>query len=107
MSDTSTIQSEQDIKTRANLAYIWSIAIIIMIAFVLYKWGSILAVLTLVVGFVTGTAATILSVYFGAPIASKKADTTVTQTGDSPVTNVTPAPGSTADVPPVQPPTTS
>jgi len=69
--------SEFDQKVRANLAYMWSIAIIGMIGYVLYQWGNILAVLTLVVGFVTGTAATILAVYFGAPIAAKKADTNV------------------------------
>ena len=88
MADLPT-NSEFDQKVRANLAYIWSVAIIVMIAYVLYQWGSILAVLTLVVGFVTGTAATILAVYFGAPIAAKKADTAVT--GDNAVVNNAPA----------------
>lgn len=87
MADTIT-QSEFDQKVRANLAYLWSIAIIVMIGYVLYEWGQILAVLTLVVGFVTGTAATILAVYFGAPIAAKKADTAVT--GDNAVVNNAP-----------------
>lgn len=91
-------QSEFDQKTRANLAYIWSIAIIVMIGYVLYKWGGILAVLTLVVGFVTGTAATILAVYFGAPIASRKPSDTPPIVGDgNVVNNTTPAP--TADIP--------
>lgn len=67
-----------DLKTRANLAYIWSFALIGMIAYTLIKYGSILAVLTLIIGFVTGTAATILAVYFGSAIASKKPDNTIT-----------------------------
>lgn len=61
-----------DSKTRANLAYIWSFAIIAMVTYTLIMYGSILAVLTLIIGFVTGTAATILAVYFGAPIGAKK-----------------------------------
>lgn len=79
-----------DVKTRANLAYIWSFAVILMVMYTLWMYGHILAVLTLLIGFITGTAATILAVYFGAPIGAKKADTTVQQTGDAPVTNITP-----------------
>ncbi len=87
MADNITT-SEQDIKTRANLAYIWSLAIILMIGFVLYKWGNILAVLTLIVGFVTGTAGTVLSVYFGAPISGKKPDN-ITPVNNADTVNVT------------------
>lgn len=90
MSDTTNL-NDFDLKTRANLAYIWSSALIMFVGYTLYMYGHILAVLTLIVGFITGTAATILAVYFGSAIASKKADTpTVTNTGDSPVVNVTP-----------------
>lgn len=81
--------NEFDQRTRANLAYLWSAAIIIMVAYTLYEYGHILAVLTLLIGFVTGTAATVLAVYFGAPITAKKQDTaTVQQTGDGPQTIV-------------------
>ena len=92
MADTTNV-SDFDLRTRANLAYIWSVAIIIMVGFTLWKWGSILAVLTLLIGFVTGTASTVLAVYFGSALASKKgAESTVTQTGDSPTTVITPQP---------------
>jgi len=88
---TENHTNEFDQKTRANLAYLWSAAIIVMVAYTLYEYGHILAVLTLLIGFVTGTAATVLAVYFGAPIAAKKQDQpTVTQTGDQPTVTVTP-----------------
>lgn len=82
--------SEFDQKTRATLAYIWTGAIILFIGYITYQFGSAKEILTLLIGFITGTAATILAVYFGAPIASKKTDTSVTQTGDQPSVNVTP-----------------
>lgn len=88
-----TTPTEIDIKTRANLSYMWTGAIILLIGYALYEYGHILAVLTLIIGFVTGTASTILSPYFGSPIGSKKADTpTVLNSGDNTVTNVTPTP---------------
>lgn len=77
-----TTQSEFDQKTRANLAYVWSFAIIAMVGYTLWEYGHILAVLTLIIGFVTGTAATVLAVYFGAPISSKKSENTTPVTGD-------------------------
>jgi len=89
MPDTPT--NEFDQRTRATLAYIWSGAIILMVGYTLWEYGKILAVLTLIIGFVTGTAATILAVYFGAPIASKKADTSTPVVGDgNTVNNVAP-----------------
>lgn len=72
-----------DLKTRANLAYIWSLALIIMIGFTLWEYGHILAVLTLIIGFITGTAATVLAVYFGSAISSKKGDNTTPINGDN------------------------
>lgn len=96
-----TLSNELDIRTRANLAYIWSFALIAMIGFTLVVYGGILAVLTLIIGFITGTAATILAVYFGSSIGSKKSDTaTVTNTGDNTTTNVVPT--SPTDTPPAQ-----
>lgn len=89
MADTNNL-NEADLKTRSNLAYIWSIALIAIIGFTLYEYGHILAVLTLLIGFATGTVNTILAVYFGSAIAGKKQEPTVQQTGDSPIVNVTP-----------------
>jgi hypothetical protein len=76
-----------DVKTRANLAYLWSIAVIVMVGYTLWEYGHILAVLTLLIGFITGTAATVLAVYFGAPITSRKPDTTIPVTGDNTTVN--------------------
>lgn len=79
-----------DVKTRANLAYLWSVALIAFVAYILIAYGHILAVLTLIVGFITGTAATILAVYFGAQITPKKPDNgnTVNVSGDNPTVPV-------------------
>lgn len=77
-------------RVRAFLAFTILGAIIIMIAYTLWMYGHILAVLTLILGWLTGTANVLLSPYFGSPTTAKKADTTVTQTGDSPVNNITP-----------------
>lgn len=50
-------------------------------------------------GFITGTLISgVLQYLIGGTPAAKKSDTAVTQTGDSPVTNVTPTPP-----PPTQP----
>jgi hypothetical protein len=82
---------EPDVKTRSNLAYIWTFAIIAFISYILLMWGERMEILTLIIGFVTGTAATILAVYFGAPIGVKKPDVTVTQPGNNPETVIQPA----------------
>jgi uncharacterized YccA/Bax inhibitor family protein len=87
MADPTTAHTDVDVKTRANLAYMWSIAVIAMVAYTLWEYGHILAVLTLLIGFITGTAATILAVYFGAPIGQKKPDTSV-NTADNATVNV-------------------
>lgn len=87
MSDTTNL-NDFDLKTRANLAYIWSSALIMFVGYTLYMYGHILAVLTLIVGFITGTAATILAVYFGSAIASKKADAPTINT-NADTTNLT------------------
>jgi len=85
--------NELDIKTRSNLSYMWTIAIIGLIGYALYEYGHILAVLTLIIGFVTGTASTILSPYFGSPIGAKKPEPTVSVTGDNTTVPVNPGPG--------------
>jgi hypothetical protein len=86
------IPHEVDIKTRANLAYLWSGALILFVGYILWQYGHILAVLTLIVGFITGTASTVLAVYFGAQITPKKLDggSTVNVTGDQTIVPVNP-----------------
>lgn len=75
---------------RAYLAFIVLGAIIIMLAYALYVYGHILAVLTLILGWLTGTANVLLSPYFGSPTASKKPDNSVPVTGDNTTVNVSP-----------------
>lgn len=84
-------QHDTDIKTRANLAYGWSISLNVLIGYALVEYGHILAVLTLIIGFITGTAATVLAVYFGSQITGKKPDPTVPVTGDNPNITVNPS----------------
>jgi len=81
--------TDPDIKTRANLAYIWTGAVIILIGYTLVMYGHVLAVLTLLIGFITGTASQVNSPYFGSPIGAKKSTETPTiqQTGENPVVN--------------------
>lgn len=91
MADPITVH-DVDIKTRANLAYIWSAALIIFVGYILWEYGHILAVLTLMVGFITGTAATVLAVYFGAQLTTKKPEQPiVTTNSDTTNVNVNPA----------------
>lgn len=82
--------NEYETKVRANIAYIWTVAVIVLVGFTLWEYGHILAVLTLLIGFYTGVTSNVNSVYFGAPIGSKKADTAITQTGDQPKVTVNP-----------------
>lgn len=86
---------DYETKMRGRIAIGLLAAIVLMIGYTLYQYGHILAVLTLILGWLTGTANVILSPYFGSPNASKKADTSVT--GDSTVVNVSPATDTTTD----------
>jgi hypothetical protein len=85
-------QETTDIKTRANLAYVWSIAAILFIGFILVRWGDQKEILTLIIGLIGGTVlGGVFGVYFGGTsVPGKKPDNIVQQTGDSPVTNLTP-----------------
>lgn len=82
--------SEFEQKVRANLAYIWTFAVIILISYTLWAYGHILAVLTLLLGFITGTSNNINGVFFGGTPATKKSEPTVTTNADT--TNVTVTP---------------
>jgi purine-cytosine permease-like protein len=91
--DTTTEPTSDatDTKTRANLAYLWSGAAIIMLGYILYMWGNRVEILTLIIGLLSGTVlGGIFGVFFAGATSPKKSETTVTQTGDQPVTNVTP-----------------
>lgn len=72
-----------DEKTRNNLAYLWSIAIIIMIFYIIIMFGEAKEILTLIIGFITGAASTILCLYFGGVLNNK---------------NTIPPPAGTADI---------
>lgn len=87
MADTT---NDFEMRVRANIAYIWTFAAILLVAYTLYMYGHILAVLTLLIGYYTGVTNNVNGVYFGAPIAApKKPDnTTPVVTGDNTQVNV-------------------
>jgi hypothetical protein len=85
MNDQPTTHTpEFEVRMRAYIALGLLAAIVVMISYTLYMYGHILAVLTLILGWLTGTANVLLSPYFGSPTAAKKPETNVTVTGDSP-----------------------
>lgn len=88
MADNNEVNYET--RVRANIAYIWTFAAIILVGYTLYMYGHILAVLTLLIGYYTGVTGNVNSVYFGAPIAAKKAEPSVPGTIDSPTVNISP-----------------
>lgn len=88
MADT-TPHSDNDSKVRANIAYWFLGGIFVLIAYTLYMYGHILAILTLILGWLTGTANILLSPYFGSPNTQKKPDAQIVQTGDSPTATTT------------------
>ena len=91
-----------DVKTRANLSYIWSIGSIVMLGYILYMWGGKTEILTLVIGLIGGTMlGSISGVFFGGATSTKKPDTSVTQTGDQPQVTVNPTPPAPNPPPPV------
>lgn len=75
-------QTNYETKVRANIAYVWTFAAIILVGYTLWEYGHILAVLTLLIGYYTGVTSTINSVYFGAPLSTKKPDATTPISGD-------------------------
>lgn len=84
MAEQNPHKVDFEIKMRANIAIGMLIAIILMIGYTLWEYGHILAVLTLILGWLTGTANVLLSPYFGSPTATKKPDGNPTVTGDNP-----------------------
>ena len=93
MPDTIQPSETLDAKTRSNLAYMWSMASIIMLVYILYNWGNRVEILTLIIGLIGGTVlGGIFGVYFGGVTTNKKMEPTVQNTGDNPQTTVTTPP---------------
>lgn len=82
----------EDLKTRGNLAYIFALGAIVMLGYILYRWGDKTEILTLVIGLIGGTLlGGVSGVYFGGS-TGKKPDSQVPVTGNNPTVNVTPQP---------------
>jgi hypothetical protein len=88
----ATEETTTDIKTRANLSYILVAGALVMLGYILFRWGDKTEILTLVIGLIGGTIlGSVTSVYYGGSSGQpKKPDPTVPVTGDSPVVNVNP-----------------
>lgn len=77
--------------TRRYLAFGWSIVISGMFCFILYKYGNILAVLTLIIGNIQGLMAGIFGTYFASNTGNKSTIPTVNQTADTVINQPSPA----------------
>jgi hypothetical protein len=92
MPDNPTPNDTIDSKTRANLAYIFSISSILMLSYILYEWGGQKEILTLIIGLIGGTLlGSVSGVYFGGSTLNKKPDNS-SITGTGPIVNITPKP---------------
>jgi Mn2+/Fe2+ NRAMP family transporter len=79
-----------DTKTRANLAYIWTLVAALILGYIVVKWGDQKEILTLIIGLIGGTVlGGIFGIYFGGSI-NKKPDAQIVQTGEQPTANTTP-----------------
>lgn len=77
-----------DLKTRANLAYILIVGGLIMIGYILYRWGDHTEILTLIIGLIGGSLlGSPISVFFGGSTSTKKTDPPVVTT-NAETTNV-------------------
>lgn len=78
-------------KTRANIAYLFTLGSIGMLGYILYMWGGKTEILTLIIGLIGGTLlGSVSGVYFGGSSSPKKNDPTVPVTGDNPQVTVNP-----------------
>ncbi len=94
----STTNHDIDAKTRANLAYGWSVVAAIILMYIVYQWGQEKEILTLIIGLIGGTViGGIFGIFFGGSLA-KKPETSTPVTGDSPTINVNPPPTDTPTV---------
>jgi|GEM_PF-5855280 len=84
MADTTQPHSDTDTKTRANLAYLWSIVAALILGYIVIKWGDQKEILTLIIGLIGGTVlGGIFGIYFGGSITSKKQDIAPIQQADN------------------------
>lgn len=60
-----------DQRTRSGLAYISIISVWILIGYIIHRFGEKTEILTLIIGFISGAASTILGLYFGGMINTK------------------------------------
>jgi len=98
----------EDNKTRGNLAYIFALGAIVMLGYILYRWGDKTEILTLVIGLIGGTLlGGVSSVYFGGTTTTKKPDTNPTINTTADTTNLTVNPSPTGQTIIQQPPATS
>lgn len=78
-------------KTRSNVTYIYVIGAIILLGYILYRWGDKMEILTLIIGLIGGSLLNgPNSVYFGGNTGKKTDQPTVNQTGDNTTTIVQP-----------------
>lgn len=72
----------QDEKTRAIISYLYVVGAIVLLGYILYRWGDKMEILTLIIGLIGGS---LLSgpnaVYFGGN--TKKSDTSTPVVGDN------------------------
>jgi len=81
-----------DNRTRANLAYIWTIIAGVILCYIVWKWGNEKEILTLIIGLIGGTVlGGIFGIYFGGSIAKKPDGNPTVNTGDNAQVTVPPA----------------
>ncbi len=88
MAEPITPTDPLDVKTRSNLAYIFTLGSIVMLGYILYRWGDKLEILTLIIGLIGGTLlGSVSGVFFGGGTTSKKPDNAVTASSVGTVNN--------------------
>jgi len=85
----TTTTDPTEVKTRSNLAYIFAIGSLLMLAYIIYMWGDQKEILTLIIGLIGGTLlGSVSGVYFGGSSSPKKPDT-ITPVNNADIVNVT------------------
>lgn len=81
-------------KTRSNIAYLFTLGSIAMLAYILYMWGGKTEILTLIIGLIGGTLlGSVSGVYFGGSSTAKKTDNpSINTNADTTNVTVNPAP---------------
>jgi len=65
------VKHDLDQRTRSGIAYISIIAVWILIGYIIVRFGDKTEILTLIIGFISGSASTILALYFGGVLNAK------------------------------------